>query len=254
MDGNTLVYDGTFEGFLSLIFDIYARKIAPQRITSRDSGCDLFSTSLALVTDLTKADRVLHSLIEKSSKGIVKLIYHCFLSELDGIELKLLHLIKYILKGQAYQVKNFSDPIIVDLHRVKKMINREVHRMHAFVRFQETKDNMWACEINPDFNVLPLIGKHFKDRYPSLEWIIIDVKRQYALHYSMENDMNYVKFEDELQGKRITPNIISDQEKKYQSLWKQYFKSVNITERNNEKLHIRHVPRRYWNYLIEKQD
>lgn len=253
MDNITLTYDRSFEGFLSLVFDIYNKKLAPQRITTKDLGADLFSNSLVCMTDLNKADRLLNGLLAKSSKQIVQFIYHCFLSELDGIEIKLLHLIRLIFDGRVREFKNFSDPIIVDLHRVKKMVNREVHRMHAFVRFQETKDKIWACEINPDFNVLPLIGKHFKDRYPALEWIIIDVNRQYGLHYSKEDDMNFVTFVDNAKGNRITNDVISDQEVEYQSLWKQYFKSVNIEMRNNEKLHVRHVPKRYWKYLIEKQ-
>jgi probable DNA metabolism protein len=35
-------------------------------------------------------------------------------------------------------------------------------------------------------------------------------------------------------------------------LWKTYFIAVNITERNNPKLHLRQLPRRYWQYLPEK--
>ena len=36
-------------------------------------------------------------------------------------------------------------------------------------------------------------------------------------------------------------------------MWKDYFDSTNIKERKNMKLHIRHVPKRYWKYLSEKQ-
>ena len=247
-----LTYDGSFEGFLSLVFDLYKNKINPQQISGKAKPAELFSSSVMKLTDLSKADRVLSGLVTKSSKNTARFIYHCFLSELDGIELKLVHLIKLIFSGQSVRIKDFSDPIIVDLHRVKKMISREVHRMHAFVRFQETKDQMWACEINPDFNVLPLIGKHFKDRYPALEWIIIDTRRQYAIHYN-QSQINYATFEGESTKHRITASHVTDQEHDYQAMWKQYFKSVNIEERNNEALHIRHVPKRYWQYLIEKQ-
>src|SRR5690606_39662819 len=39
----------------------------------------------------------------------------------------------------------------------------------------------------------------------------------------------------------------SEAEEKFQQLWKQYFKSTNIVERKNDKLHLQHVPKRYWN-------
>lgn len=32
-----------------------------------------------------------------------------------------------------------------------------------------------------------------------------------------------------------------------------HFKSTNITERKNTKLHVQHIPKRYWRYLTEKQ-
>jgi probable DNA metabolism protein len=35
-------------------------------------------------------------------------------------------------------------------------------------------------------------------------------------------------------------------------LWKTYFIAVNITERTNPRLHLRQLPRRYWQYLPEK--
>jgi len=246
-----LTYDSTFEGFLSLIYTIYQRKIQHVLISGEGQPADLFSTTLALPTDTHKASRVLNGLLAKSSKKTLKFIYECFLSEAVGVENKLLHLIRFILRGKAIHINDYSDPIIVDLHKVRKMVRREVHRMHAFVRFQETHDDIWACEINPDFNVLPLIGKHFRDRYPALEWLIIDVNRQYGLHHKSRM-LDFVTFVGAARERRIKASILTDEEKEYQSMWKQYFKSVNIEERNNEKLHLRHVPRRYWKFLVEK--
>ena len=38
----------------------------------------------------------------------------------------------------------------------------------------------------------------------------------------------------------------------YDQLWKDYFHSVNIQARQNMKLHIQYVPKRYWRYMNEK--
>jgi probable DNA metabolism protein len=38
-----------------------------------------------------------------------------------------------------------------------------------------------------------------------------------------------------------------------QTLWQRYYDAVNISSRNNPKLHLRQLPRRYWRYLPEKQ-
>lgn len=45
---------------------------------------------------------------------------------------------------------------------------------------------------------------------------------------------------------------LDEQEILYDQLWKDYFKSVNITERQNIKLHVQYLPKRYWRYLNEK--
>ncbi|MGZ5274180.1 MAG: DUF4130 domain-containing protein, partial [Kaistella sp.] len=47
-------------------------------------------------------------------------------------------------------------------------------------------------------------------------------------------------------------NLHHDEEKKYQKLWQRYFTKTNIKERKNLKLHVQHVPKRYWKYLTEK--
>ena len=47
--------------------------------------------------------------------------------------------------------------------------------------------------------------------------------------------------------------MLTGAETDYQELWKAYFKSVDIPERRNLKLHLQHVPKRYWKYLVEKQ-
>ena len=48
-------------------------------------------------------------------------------------------------------------------------------------------------------------------------------------------------------------DYFAEQEFEFQKLWQDYFKSTNISSRENMKLHIRHVPKRYWKYLSEKQ-
>ncbi len=48
--------------------------------------------------------------------------------------------------------------------------------------------------------------------------------------------------------------VLDEQEKLYATLWKDYFKNTNIKERKNLKLHIQHVPKRYWRYLTEKME
>ena len=54
-------------------------------------------------------------------------------------------------------------------------------------------------------------------------------------------------------GSGVLKYISDAFEELYQKLWHSYFQSINIEARKNTKLHLQHVPRRYWKYLTEKQ-
>ena len=244
-------YDGSFEGFLSVIFNIYERRLKVTDIyVSGTQPLALFSDIIAVETNKNQAGRVFKGLIAKAGKKIATSIYRCFLSEQQGIEFKLYLVIKEILMGNQKHFFDYRNENVNDLHKVLKMMRREVHRMHAFVRFQELQDGSYAAVIEPDFNVLPLIGEHFESRYPTMEWVIYDTKRQYGIHYC-EYKLKFIDYVNTFT--KVEAGVLSSDELAYQEMWKQYFKSVNIPERNNDKLHLRHVPKRYWKNLIEKQ-
>ena len=46
--------------------------------------------------------------------------------------------------------------------------------------------NYITAIVQPDFNVLPLIEKHFRERYADQRWLIYDVRRKYGLYYDLQ--------------------------------------------------------------------
>jgi probable DNA metabolism protein len=108
--------------------------------------------------------------------------------------------------------------------------------------------------IEPDYNVLPLIAGHFQTRYADQQWLIFDTRRKYGIFYDgkIVEQVSISFSESTLQGKNIQ-QAYDIEETEYKKLWQQYFKSVNIAARKNTKLHLQHMPRRYWRYLTEKQ-
>lgn len=165
-------------------------------------------------------------------------------------------LYRYIRKAignNNFSAGDYGDAEILRVAQTAKMVSREKHRMEAFVRFMLTKDDIYFAHIEPDFNVLPLILPHFESRYADQKWIIYDLKRKYGLYY----DLHFTKYISlDLTGKlnsgTLDPNVYAGSEVEFQELWQRYFKSTNIISRKNLKLHIQHVPKRYWKYLSEK--
>ncbi len=248
----TFTYDGTYEGLLSAIFEAYRLKAYPTDIVPEDAyQPGLFAERLSVSTNPEWAERVRKGFISKTSKDGERLLYRCFLSEQLGVEMLVFHFIKTAMASQGNIEHNYLDPKILELHQINKKIGREVHRMHAFVRFAETRDGLYVSLIEPDFNVLPLIGKHFIERYPAQQWLIYDNRRNFGLFWD-EKKAEFVTFSEQ-EHHRLTDDLLTDVEADYQELWKSYFKSVDIPERRNLKLHLQHVPKRYWKYLVEKQ-
>jgi probable DNA metabolism protein len=256
------IYDGSYEGLLNCIFIIFKKRATPTAITTEASyQFTLLDTAEYVATNEEWATRVLTGIDERTHARASALIYKLFLSELPLCEMLVYEVIQAIIKkGDESILENFANPHILQAAQIEKMIHREVHRMHAFVRFQKSRDGLFYAAVDPDFNVLPLIGDHFARRYADQSWLIFDAHRHYGLHYDQKT-MSFVSLDDPVfaisaqlfQEDTLQSNAFQDErEREYQLLWKNYFQAVNIGERNNAKLHLRHMPRRYWKYLTEK--
>jgi len=244
-------YDGSWHGLLSVIFESFRLDSpATDIVTSDTFQPGFFETPITVDTNDNHAKRVIDGVKKKCGKKGYNLIYQCFLSEQSKIEIKIHHFVRIAMSATENVLHNYRDDTILYLHKVKKMIGREVHRMHAFVRFQETKDGMLVALINPDFNVLPLTGKHFVDRYPALHWLIYDTRRHYGWHYD-QHKSQFITL-TEKQHEFLSVDLLTNTETDYQALWQTYFKKTDIPERKNMKLHLQHVPKRYWKFLVEK--
>ena len=122
--------------------------------------------------------------------------------------------------------------------------------MKGFIRFQRLADDRYLALVSPRYDVLPLIRRHFEARFADQEWIIYDTRRNYGLVY--DGDTTKALQLDLTQLRSATSDVEAS-EHQYQSLWRQYYRAINIDLRNNPRLHLQRLPRRYWRYLTEKQ-
>lgn len=249
-----LSYDSTFEGFLTTVFEIYEFKYSnPKIIKCSELQQNLFVDTVEIITDNSKSDRVIKKLqLQIGADGIRNIIYS-FLSENHGVENLLFAVIDYSVKNPTVNIaKDFSNQYVLQISKLTKSVGREKHRMEAFIRFEQLKDGIYFAKIDPDFDVLTLIIPHFKNRYQDQKWLIYDLRRKYGVYYDLETVTIVTLDLDAILSKNID-NLYSDSEINYQKLWSEYFDHTNIKERKNLKLHVQHVPKRYWKYLTEKK-
>ena len=252
---NPVVYDGSFEGLLTAVFEIYEYKIAEPQIVNGDSETgSLFGTIHQVHTNPIKAVRVNKKLRQKLTPNAFSQLYKTYLSEIKNIENSIFRYIRYVLDSKISVENNFAHPDVLMLQQTSRKVHREKHRMEAFVRFELTKDKLFYCLIQPDFNVLPLISNHFEKRYSDQRWLIYDSRRKYGIYYDLKETQEVsLLFGEDMKNAAAVQSISDEKEELYQQLWRIYFSSVNIAARKNMKLHIQHMPKRYWRYLTEKR-
>jgi probable DNA metabolism protein len=252
---NVFSFDNTFEGLLTLVFESYRLKLFPDEILSGEGSQNvLFGSTLSVETDDRKAERVWNGIVSKSSEENAHRVYRVFLADLQDTPVLLVKYIRLIIDSVNNQEMNFAEPLVLEIHKLHQKVCREAHRIQMFVRFQKTIEGSYYASFAPMYDVLPLCIPHFRDRYADQSWIIYDLKRNYGFFYDLKT-ISRVVFDDlkvNPQNGQMHNSLLADDEKLFQKLWKQYYHSICIQERKNEKLHRQHLPKRFWKYLPEK--
>lgn len=252
-DSPLLTYDGSPEGFFTVVFQVYARRLDQVTIVPDSERVqELWRVPEPVVSDLTQAHRVMRRLQVILGKDGWRTVQLGFLMDSPEREAVLLDVIRETLRHPHPRVlEQHTHPAIFQLTRWQQKVSRERHRMLAFVRFELMDNGVYFARIAPDCDVLPLIIGHFKRRFADQRWLIFDARREYGVYFE-DGSIHWV---DEIDPVVLThPSTAhSPLEITFQRLWRTYFQSVTIPERQNRALQRRCMPRRYWQWLTEMQ-
>ncbi|OON67495.1 DNA metabolism protein [Hymenobacter sp. CRA2] len=252
-------YDCSFDGLLSVLLTCWEQRLWPEAIEPEGAAQGgLFSQTIAVLTDEDRARRVWDGLLKYMPAEARTNLYKTFLSERADREQLIFRYVQLATEAGGQDIsENFSNDTVRAVADVTKQLFREKHRMEAFVRFERTQDGLFHASIEPDYDVLPLIAEHFTKRYADQRWLIFDRRRRYGLYYDLHRT-DVVSFDAAVEAvaassSAVSAAVLDEREPLFQVLWQAYFDHVNIPERKNVKLHRRHMPKRYWKYLTEKQ-
>ena len=238
-----LLYDGTFEGFLSLVYEVYYKKLKPTKIYKTLPNEIIFEEILEINSSKESGIKVLNAIKTKFPKEILEKILNIFMCDSKEFEMALL---EYIVIGfkDSKQLYNINNSCVFYLNNLEKELFRVTHKLTGFIRFEELEDKTLYAKIESKFNVVYFLGRHFLKRFNNQNFIIHDINRKLAF-VKMQNDYSIkeVAFVDE-------PNYSSNEEK-FQKLWKSFFSGVTINERTNLKLQTQMVPLLYRTYMSE---
>ena len=238
-----LLYDGTFEGFLSLVYEVYYKKLKPTKIYKTLPNEILFEEILEINSSKESGIKVLNAIKTKFPKEILEKILNIFMCDSKEFEMALL---EYIVIGfkDSKQLYNINNSCVFYLNNLEKELFRVTHKLTGFIRFEELEDKTLYAKIESKFNVVYFLGRHFLKRFNNQNFIIHDINRKLA----------FVKIQNDYSIKEVAffdkPNY-SPNEEKFQKLWKSFFSGVTINERTNLKLQTQMVPLLYRTYMSE---
>jgi len=242
------LYDGSFEGMLSTFFHIL--KCRESFCSIEKSGLDrpvLFSESEFIPTDNFNAEYMAKAICSKISVFSFQNIIYSFLSEKNRIEDLLFSYVICGFRTGTDTDRHLSNKTVYSVNEISRKVSFECHKLKGLLRFSELKDGSLYAPVEPDYNIVSILSKHFERRLCNEVWMINDVKRGHAVLYRNHN-LEFLEVKDI----EITKNTYSEQESTYRQLWKAYFESIAIRERTNPKLQRAFMPQRYWKYLTEK--
>jgi len=202
-----------------------------------------------IACDPDKAERVWRGLRRHLGPEVMAQIHQAYLTGEPDVETLIYRYIRMALPHAGKIAETEAPAIHLAIERLSQKVRREAHRMKGLVRFAKMENDLFLAVINPRYDVLPLVRRHFEKRYADQIWVIFDAVRKYGLFFDTQATLEVRPDSGVLS---LETRVADADDEACRQLWKTYFTAVNITERNNPKLHLRQLPRRYWQYLPEK--
>lgn len=240
-----LCYDGTLEGFFSVVFEAYCRHVLPEQIcTERMAQPSLGQQVVSVKTDLSHAERVRVGLALRAGKKFFATVKIAFLSDEPGKEMQLF---SFIVKGmnEGYRARyDLTVPCVAAVERLAASVLSEREKVYQFLRFEELQNGVFFARINPKAAVLPIAMEHFVERFSIQPFVIYDEAHGMACVYDLCKAT--LVMTDEVASFDRTK-----EEREFQALWKCFYDSVSHDQRYNPSLRTSLMPQRFWKNMVE---
>lgn len=236
-----IVYDGTFEGFLTVIFTSYKENFKVKIESEKDQIS--FLDQKYIKTNFEKAKRVEDSIKKNISKEFYYDIKIAFKSDYKNKDTIIARLIKLsFLKGE--KIIKSTNKYAIAFNKMVKNYSREAHAFKGLLRFKEIQEGFLFAQYESHNDILEDLSRHFLQRMPKEKFVIYDKNRNKA----------FVSIYGNFEVVEILNLDIKESKKEefFQNLWIGFYDAIAIKERKNKKLMIENMPKKYWKYLPEK--
>ena len=146
--------------------------------------------------------------------------------------------------GEPHLLKITVDNDVDALLKMEKQVRRDIHKMHAFVRFRLVNDvdgEHFIAWHRPDHLIVPAAGPWFARRFPTMRWTILTPDE------SVSWDLAKLEY---------TPGVpasAAPQGDDLEVLWKTYYAAIFNPARVKTKAMKKEMPVRHWATLPEAE-
>ena len=146
--------------------------------------------------------------------------------------------------GERHLLSIASDADIAKARTLEKNVRREIHKMHAFVRFKLIDTDAagrerYAAWFEPDHFIVEAGTPFFRKRFANMDWSIFTPKG--CAHWNGE----LLTFTPGI------PNNPVENPDALEAAWRTYYRSIFNPARVKEKAMRAEMPKRYWKNLPE---
>ena len=144
--------------------------------------------------------------------------------------------------GEPDLLTRASDPAIVTLERYVKAVHRDIHKMHAFLRFHKTQsdgEDVYVAWFEPDHFILKRAAPFFADRFAAMRWSIATPIG--TAHWDRKT---LVYGPPAAKPERLQDDVL-------EGLWRAYYRTIFNPARIKTAAMTKEMPRRYWKNMPE---
>lgn len=249
-EANTItVYlcEDTVDGIFSAIYRAWEAGTSHTDVRVKDNfSCRLFEEYIEAPADISLAQKVRRSIINKLSDEVYSYVYQAALSCDSDKASVIYHFLQKAFRIGPRILDYLQDSDVMRVFELSRLVGREAHKYLGFVRFEELENGILAGRINPHSNIVPIIAEHFADRLHNENWLLLDTPRNLAaVHASGKGYMLHLGItEAALKSLSLSP-----EENDFRQLWNRFFDTIAIKERVNPELQRTMMPLRYRTYM-----
>jgi len=149
-----------------------------------------------------------------------------------------------VTHGERHLLQVASDPDVHRLLRMEKAVRREIHKMHAFVRFRAVladgeAEPCYVAWFEPEHPVVERATPFFARRFAAMRWSILTPER--CAHW----DGEVLAFSPGL------PRSAAPDADELEELWRTYYAHTFNPARLRPSAMRAEMPKRYWRNLPE---